>query len=481
MKFYLSLSLAFVLAIVCADLFSLDADPTAFAQEQATETSQAEDTEQSDDNQGEDDEAEEGNEDDDEKQELVVEVIAEGLSNPCGVAIQPDTGTVFVSDSGALRVVRIVDNDETDSGNTDEDGGSGEDEEADKNSKYKIEEVIIGFPGDELGTDPKLEVGPLGLAFLNSETLLVAGNGNKEGEEQLRVYSVPESGTGPLNFDGTAVEEESVDSEGEGNSDEDSDEDDSDEDDSVENSDDEMVDDEDSDDDESDAEMMDDESMDVAEEASSVQELTLDSDEDQSEPGDFFSVLARERSVFVTSNGDDGKGWLAKADVVEDKLANFSRKFPTSEKTGTAGPTAVVRSPDGFIVVAQMGSTDTPNDSKIAFYDESGEELGNDHFDTTLSDVTGIAYGPTRGRLFAVDLSLCDPENAGLFKLVADTDTGCKAVKIMDLDRPTSMAFDDEGDLYITLLGSVVDSDEPTGKLIRISGLDKEPEPDDEE
>ena len=41
--------------------------------------------------------------------EATVDTVAGGLTNPCGVAIQPGTGTIFVADSGAGRVVRIVD------------------------------------------------------------------------------------------------------------------------------------------------------------------------------------------------------------------------------------------------------------------------------------------------------------------------------------------------------------------------------------
>ena len=34
-----------------------------------------------------------------------VKTVVERLNNPCGIAIQPETGHVFVSDSGALRVL----------------------------------------------------------------------------------------------------------------------------------------------------------------------------------------------------------------------------------------------------------------------------------------------------------------------------------------------------------------------------------------
>ena len=33
------------------------------------------------------------------------EAIVKGLNNPCGVAIQPETGAIFVSESGAGRIV----------------------------------------------------------------------------------------------------------------------------------------------------------------------------------------------------------------------------------------------------------------------------------------------------------------------------------------------------------------------------------------
>lgn len=37
--------------------------------------------------------------------ETKVETVYEGLNNPWGVATQPETGTIFVADSGDLKVV----------------------------------------------------------------------------------------------------------------------------------------------------------------------------------------------------------------------------------------------------------------------------------------------------------------------------------------------------------------------------------------
>jgi hypothetical protein len=97
-----------------------------------------------------------------------VETVVEGLNNPCGIAIQPETGHVFVADSGALRIFRVIDG--------------------------KPEDVITDFPKDIYGTGPMYDIGPLGLAFLDKQTLIVGGGGLVDGEELLRVYNVPETG-----------------------------------------------------------------------------------------------------------------------------------------------------------------------------------------------------------------------------------------------------------------------------------------------
>src|SRR6187431_3042245 len=70
-----------------------------------------------------------------------VEDVVGGLSNPCGVAVQPGTGVVFVSDSATGRVCRVVDG--------------------------KLEDVIAGSAKDVYGKGPFYDIGPLGLLFLD--------------------------------------------------------------------------------------------------------------------------------------------------------------------------------------------------------------------------------------------------------------------------------------------------------------------------
>ncbi len=104
-----------------------------------------------------------------------LETVISGLDNPCGLAFQPETGHIFVADSGASRVIRVVDG--------------------------KAEEVIVGFPVDVYGKGPMYNIGPLGLAFIDKNTLVVGGGGKPDGEELLRVYTVPEVGQPAIQAD----------------------------------------------------------------------------------------------------------------------------------------------------------------------------------------------------------------------------------------------------------------------------------------
>lgn len=91
-------------------------------------------------------------------------VVVEGLDNPCGVAIQPETGIVFVADSGASRIVKIENGVAVD--------------------------VVVGFKVDIYGKGPQYNIGPLGLLFLDKNTLIVGGGDVPDGEEMLYVFDL---------------------------------------------------------------------------------------------------------------------------------------------------------------------------------------------------------------------------------------------------------------------------------------------------
>src|SRR5690606_13882061 len=104
---------------------------------------------------------------------------------------------------------------------------------------------------------------------------------------------------------------------------------------------------------------------------------------------------------------------------------------------------AITISPRMEAVVGQMGEIATPGDSLLTFYDVKEKSLLMS-LPTGLSDIVGLAYSPQTGRLYAVDFSWHDPSKGGLFRIDAvrvDGKQAAKATKIVDLMKPTALAF----------------------------------------
>lgn len=221
-------------------------------------------------------------------QDAKVETVVGGLTNPCGIAIQPETGHVFVADSGAGRVVRIVEG--------------------------KIEEVIKGSPKDIYGKGPMYDVGPMGLAFLDKDTLVVGDGGYKDGEECLRVYAVPAAGSPPLDFEKDAQQKSGP----------------------------------------------------------------LAGTDDLKPEGNLYALAVTKNAIYVTCNGDDTKGWVSKAELNGTKLGELTRAIATKEATNVDAPVGITVSQEGHLVVGQMGEINLPNDSLLTFYSaKDGKMLMN--------------------------------------------------------------------------------------------------------
>ena len=310
-----------------------------------------------------------------------VTTVLSGLNNPCGVAIQPETGVVFVSDSGAAKVVRV------------EDG--------------KAVDVITDFPIDVYGKGPKYNIGPLGLAFISKTRLVVGGGGLPDGEEKLRIYDIGDE----------AIKADKM--------------------------------------------------------ASS---FMLEPTEEIKGEGNFYGVAVTKTAIFVTCNGDDTKGWVSKAVIDGDKIGPFTRNIATKEAVEVDAPVGVTISPNDHLVIGQMGEITVPGDSLLTYYDtESGEKLLS--YETGLHDITALAYG--RGdirQLYALDFAWNDVSQGGLFQIVRDQKDGepaVKSIKLTSLMKPTAMAFDEEGMLYVTVIGESEDG--TTGALLKID-LNAKPE-----
>jgi DNA-binding beta-propeller fold protein YncE len=310
-----------------------------------------------------------------------VETVLSGLVNPTGVALQPETGVVFVSDSGDGKIVRVVEG--------------------------KAQDVITGSPKDLYGKGPKYEIGPLGIAFFDKNTLVVGDGGYVDGKEFVRVFTVPEAGK-------TADYEKDPKHKG----------------------------------------------------------GPLDATGDLKPEGNFYGLAISKKAVYITSNGDDTKGWVLRMPIEGTKFGKLERWLATKEAVEVDAPVGITLSPKGDIVVGQMGEVNKPNDSLLTFYSEStGKKTLN--VETNLHDITALAYHPKTGLLYATDFAWIEPKDAGLYRIDRGAKEGdpVKVTKIVALEKPTAMAFAPDGSLYVTTIGApgAEETAAKTGKLVKIT------------
>jgi DNA-binding beta-propeller fold protein YncE len=186
--------------------------------------------------------------------------------------------------------------------------------------------------------------------------------------------------------------------------------------------------------------------------------------------GNFYGVAVGAGSIFVSCNGDRTKGWVARAEIADGKPGTLVPFIATKTTTNADAPGPLVFSPDGTeLVVGQMGATDAPADSVLAFFDPKTGELKR-QLKTELNDVAGLDYNPKSGKLYATDFSWPDPAKGALYELKVEGEA-VESTKILDLDRPTALAFDKDGKLYVSTYGTKQEgSDKSPGQLIVVEG-----------
>ncbi len=272
--------------------------------------------------------------------------------------------------------------------------------------------VITGFP---LGAafDPAYVVGPLGLEFLTRSKLAVGSNGLGKGEDVVRVYALP--------ADAAAISYEQADH--------------------------------------------------------SVGPIPKGARSTTGEGG-FFALAKIEdeldKALYVTSAGDPDRGWVLKASIVGNKLADLQPFIAAQHVTGAGPPTAATVNPKSrshYLLIGQMGDKRGGRDSVLGFY---GPSSGTPALVLRIGlyDVTGLAYSPS-GDLYGIDWAHADRNSGGVYRIdaaVVERRQAARAVKIAPIERPTSLAFTPDGMLYVTAFGEPTDSDEPpTGQLLKIT------------
>ena len=183
-------------------------------------------------------------------------------------------------------------------------------------------------------------------------------------------------------------------------------------------------------------------------------------------PG-MFSLVSTAAAIYLTSGFEGPADAIFRAEL-KDSIPTDPQVFGKVDwaASGMSRPTGITISPRGELVIAcagQIGGTD----SSIAFVNSiSGQLLMN--LATGLSDTCAVAYSSKTGHLYVLDVAWDEP-SGGLFRLDAaliDGKPGVRAVKILQLERPTAMAFWPDGTLYVTTHGPAAGE----GQLLRIMG-----------
>jgi hypothetical protein len=312
-------------------------------------------------------------------------VVAHGLDNPTGLAVQPGTGHIFVaSHAGVHRL----------------DPATG-----------KLTAEITGYPDptDVYGKGPKYAIGPLGLSFLDQHQLIVGGGSRVDGEELVRIFKVGDAPAAKPQSDGDAIKTLGPIPAGEG---------------------------------------------------------TIKGE------GNFYGVVATESGIFVTCNGDDTKGWVAKAGIKDGKVGKLKLAIATKEATEVDAPGPITTTKTGKgIIVGQIGEVSVAGDSLLTSYSPAGKLQKN--LTTTLNDIAGLAWSPA-GKLYATDFSWIDASQGGLYWMGFGKDGATAAVckKLLSLDKPTAIVFDADGNAFIAVFGTAKEgSDAPAGQILKVSGL----------
>lgn len=193
------------------------------------------------------------------------------------------------------------------------------------------------------------------------------------------------------------------------------------------------------------------------------------SDDSPMGEGNFYDLAASDSTIWITSNGNDVKGWVLKIELAGPDAKKLIPFIATKEATTVDAPVGIELGPRGEVVVGQMGEITVPNDSLLTFYDpQTGEMIRN--IETGLFDIAALAYSPKSGKLYALDFAWMDTSQGGLFRLDIGDDGNVEAVKIAALDKPTAMAFSDDGSLYVTVIGTASDNEDRPGQLLKITG-----------
>ena len=225
---------------------------------------------------------------------ITMKPLVSNLENPSGIAVHEVTGHVFIASRyGVYRY-----NSDT--------------------HAVTLEIANSTKPTGTYGkgtfeTSTKFNIGPLGLAFLDKDHLIVGDGSKADAEELVRVYKI---GAEPAK---TAItEDKAVHTLG----------------------------------------------------PIKAGELSVKGE------GNFYGVAVGAGAIFITSNGDDTKGWVVKSEIKDGKPGPLTPSIATKVATEVDAPVAITFSLDGKeLVIGQMGEMNVAGDALLTTYDPKTGKL----------------------------------------------------------------------------------------------------------
>lgn len=184
----------------------------------------------------------------------------------------------------------------------------------------------------------------------------------------------------------------------------------------------------------------------------------------------FLDFAASEADLYITTYSQDSTQKILKSGIVGRELEHLQVFWQDdSSEEQFAGIAIHPRPALPFVVVASLGEVGKGQDSALVYFNPAdGSQVMR--LNTGLRDMVDVAYSPS-GQLYAADFAADTPEAGGVYRLEDARVEGrpsCRAVRITALDHPTSLAFDADGNLYVTALGS--EQTEAQGTLVKITG-----------